>query len=92
MTTTTQTRTNQYAATCINCRGHVAAGAGTLSRSATGWIVAHVNCNAQPTGWSNAAIARRGGSIPAAHAGNYGSCIDCGNRDELSRGLCWNCR
>lgn len=91
-TTQTKVRANEYPGTCINCRGHVPAWEGSLNRTAAGWTVAHLDCHTQPaTGWSNAAIARRGGSVAAANAGAKGHCIDCGAYDELTRGLCWNC-
>ena len=90
--------TNRYQGTCTNCRGTVAAGAGTATKTASGWAVQHTNCHAQvaaaqQTGWSNASIRRNGGSVYAARVGSTGRCHDCGNHaSSLVRGLCLDCR
>lgn len=97
MTTTTATRTNQYAATCVDCHQHVPAGTGILSQSDGRWIVQHTDCTTanygRGTGWSDAAIRRSGGSPAGARVGHSGRCLDCGNRSSnLVRGMCAGCR
>lgn len=42
MPTTTLTKPNAYAATCVRCHARVAAGAGLLARTDTGWAADHI--------------------------------------------------
>ena len=91
--------TNRYRGTCTNCRRTVEPGAGTATRTASGWAIQHTDCAAvrdsdggMAPGWSAASIRRSGGSVYAATHGTRGRCQDCGSSASLVRGLCDSCR
>lgn len=56
-------RTNRYAATCTRCGGQVAAEAGVLAKTASGWQVTHTTCPAAPAPQAQAPQP----DVPAGH-------------------------
>lgn len=89
MSAATATRTNRYAGTCHKCGGHVAANAGTLTKGANGWLIAHQDCGTQ-------ASAARSASRPATGWSRYSrrtrySCPECGETERYNGRTCGCC-